>query len=46
MKVFIVGAGMAGHALVEELLKAGKGLDIHLLGMKRHYPITEYFLRT
>ncbi len=44
MKVFIVGAGMAGHALVEELLKAGKGLDIHLFGDEKALPYNRIFL--
>lgn len=44
MKLFIVGAGMAGHALVEELLKAGDGLEIHLFGDEKTLPYNRIFL--
>ncbi|RME10675.1 MAG: NAD(P)/FAD-dependent oxidoreductase, partial [Aquificota bacterium] len=44
MKVFVVGAGMAGHALVEELLKAGQAVEIHLFGEERSLPYNRIFL--
>lgn len=35
MKVVVVGAGMAGNALVDELLNLDSSLDIHLFGEEK-----------
>ncbi len=35
---------MAGHALVEELLKAGQAVEIHLFGEERSLPYNRIFL--
>jgi nitrite reductase (NADH) large subunit len=38
MKVVIIGAGMAGSALVDELLSLEPSLEIHLFGEERTPP--------
>lgn len=44
MKVAIIGAGMAGSALVEELLKLNPSAEIHLFGEEKIPPYNRIFL--
>jgi nitrite reductase (NADH) large subunit len=44
MKVVIIGAGMAGSALVDELLSLEPSLEIHLFGEERTPPYNRIYL--
>ncbi len=44
MKVVIVGAGMAGSAIMDELLKIDNSLELHLFGEEKSLPYNRIYL--
>ncbi len=44
MKIVIVGAGMAGSAMVDELLELDRSLDIHLFGKEKFLPYNRIYI--
>lgn len=44
MKVIVVGAGMAGSAMVDELLRIDPSLEVHLFGEERIPPYNRIYL--
>lgn len=44
MRIAVIGAGMAGNALVDELLKGGQSVEIHLFGEEKSPPYNRIYL--
>ncbi len=44
MRVAIVGAGMAGYAMVEELLKLDPSFEIHVFGAEKSLPYNRIYI--
>ncbi|MDW8294360.1 MAG: FAD-dependent oxidoreductase [Aquificaceae bacterium] len=44
MKIAVIGSGMAGNALVEELIKSGSSLEVHLFGEEKSPPYNRIYL--